>query len=324
MKDIKFLNNPLKKLLLLMVCYTNVVFVSAQMAVPQAGYQNFRIGAVKVVALSDGTIPVNALELLHAEDPEQVPSLLKKAYLNDPVEVSINAYLIKLDNRFILLDTGSGELFGPSYGGKLVESLWAAGYHPNDITDILITHVHLDHSGGLTVKDRMVFPNATVHVNKKEIDFWLNKIHPQENDTDGVKTNRVAFLALKRYLDAGRVNTFEGNVNLFPGLIAKEYVGHTPGHSVFVLESEEEKLVFWGDLIHVAAVQLHGPEVANGYDFDKQRAATQRQKAYEEAANEGYLVAADHISFPGIGRIRRDRNGLNWIPVPYSLTGRTR
>jgi glyoxylase-like metal-dependent hydrolase (beta-lactamase superfamily II) len=100
--------------------------------------------------------------------------------------------------------------------------------------------------------------------------------------------------------------------------------GHTPGHTVFILESENEKLIFWGDLIHIPDVQFHGPDIENNFDFDKEKAAKQRQVTYEQAAAEGYLVAADHISFPGVGRVKKEGTWYRWLPMPYSLLKRTR
>ena len=310
---------------LLILFTVNTICAVAQTTIPQPGYYLLQVGSVEVIAVSDGTVPVSAMELFHeAGEPARVSHLLQDAHLNDPVEVSINTYLIKMQDKLILVDAGAGELFGPMHGGKLITNLRAAGYQPEQITDILITHIHLDHSGGLTQKDSVLFPNAIVHVNKKEVDFWLKHMEPQKNEMKGITSSRSSFIALKRYRDKGMIKVFEGDSTLFPGISTREYVGHTPGHTVFILESKNEKLVFWGDLIHIADVQLNGPELYNGFDFDKQKAVRQRQIAYDEAAKEGYLVAADHISFPGIGRIQRSKDGLRWIPLPYSLIVHTR
>ena len=297
-------------------------FTRGQNLLSQPGYYNLPIGEFEVIALIDGTVPVDANKLLKAPKPGQVNQFLKEAYLTDPIETSINTYLIKAGDKLILVDTGAGELFGPETGGKLITSLKSVSFTPGQITDVLLTHIHIDHSGGLTTKGNMAFPNATIHVNKKEIDFWLNHEQPSPADTRGITANRPAFTALKPYLTAGKVKTFIGSTELFPGLSTLEYSGHTPGHSLYILESNKDKLIFWGDLIHVAAVQLHGPEIPNEYDFDKSKAALQRRKAYHEAAQQGYLIAADHISFPGIGRIKATTKGFDWVPVPYSLLGR--
>lgn len=318
----KTFHMTLKNAILLTLFFSSCVTWS-QVKTPQSGYQVFTIGGIEVIALSDGTVEVSANELLKEKKAGSISLSLEKGFLKNPVEVSINAYLIKTPNKLILVDTGSGELFG-SRGGKLIASINEAGYKASDVTDILITHIHLDHSGGLLAKNTIVFANAVVHVNQKEVDFWSGHVTPKDGESGGVSANRGAYLAMKPYLDAGKVKTFLGNVELFPEIKTVEFAGHTPGHTVFVLESKGEKLVFWGDLIHIAAVQLEHPDLLNDFDFDQKQAITQREKAYKMAASEGYLIAADHISFPGIGRIRASDSGYVWVPVPYSVSGRNR
>ena len=295
---------------------------TAQKLAEQPNYYRLQIGTFEVVALSDGTIPVDAHKLLHPKDPQIIDKLLNEAFIENSVETSINAYLIKADGKLILIDTGSGELFGSDHGGLLVSSLKSIGYSPSQITDILLTHIHADHSGGLTIKGKKVFPNATVHVNKKELNFWLDQEQVAASAVKGLNT--PAFEVLKPYLLDKKVKTFEGDTTLFPGVSTLEYFGHTPGHTVYVLESGKDKLLFWGDLIHIAAIQLKGPAFSNDYDTDKTKAATQRQKAYSEAAKSGYIIAADHISFPGFGRIRASSAGFDFVPVPYSVLKRTK
>lgn len=272
----------------------------------------------------DGTVPVDANQLLKSEHEHQVDELLKESFINNPVETSINAYLIKTNNRLILVDTGAGTLFNDSASGNILESLGNAGYHPEQITDILLTHIHLDHSGGLTVNGKIQFPNATIHVDQKEIDFWLKHENQDKHEPRGYTSNRPAFLTLKPYLKKGSVKTFEGASELFLGLKSVPYYGHTFGHCAFVLESNSEKMVFLGDLVHIAAVQFHAPTLANEFDFDKTKAAKQRKKIYAEASSENYLIAADHIPFPGFGRLKKSNNGYEWIPVNFSSNGKTK
>ncbi|WP_442587090.1 MBL fold metallo-hydrolase [Pedobacter sp. AW31-3R] len=291
--------------------------VNAQQRSNQAGYYHLSIGDFEIIALADGTVPVDAKALLNNDN--KIPALLKKEFLSDTVETSINTYLIRAEKRLILVDAGSGNLFGPHFGGALINSFRKAGFKPEEVTDILITHIHLDHTGGLSSSGKMIFPNAIVHINQKEVDFW--KIHEKVNDSDtrGIISNRQSYLSFKTYLDAGRVRTFSGDTTLFPGLSAHEYAGHTAGHTVYALDSKGKKLVFWGDLIHVTAIQFSDAGIPNEYDFDKVKAAAQRKKAYAQAADGGYFIAADHISFPGIGHVRRDVDGYIWIPVNYSI-----
>jgi len=308
--------------LLLIVIYYNPV--SAQQQLYTGGYYTINVGEFTVTALLDGTVPVDANKLLTSTEIGKIDRLLEQSYLTNPVETSINAYLVKIKDRLILIDTGAGELFKSPNSGNLILSLKGAGYKPEDITDILLTHIHADHSGGLSVAGKIQFPNAVVHLDKKEIEFWTQHEKPVPDEPIGYTANRPAYFVLKPYLDRGRVKTFDGATELFPGIKSATYYGHTSGHCAYVLQSNHEKLVFFGDLVHIGAVQFRAPMLANRYDFDKLKAAEQRKKIYTEAAGEHYLIAADHIPFPGFGRLQNGDDGYNWVPVNFSSTGHTK
>jgi len=128
-----------------------------------------------------------------------------------------------------------------------------------------------------------------------------------------------AMASMNPYVTAGKFKPFNGNTELVPGIKAQASAGHTPGHSTFVVESQGQKLVLWGDLMHVAAVQFANPAVTIQYDTDSKAAAVQRQRAYADAAKAGYWVAAAHLSFPGIGHLRKDGKGYVFVPVNYSV-----
>lgn len=282
----------------------------------QAGYYHFKIGEFEVTALSDGTLPIPTLELLTNAKPGEVAARLAENYQPTSLDASINAYLIRAGGKLVLVDAGTGELYGPTLD-KLTASLRAVGLEPYQITDILITHIHTDHTGGLMHGKRMVFPNATVHVDRREIDYWLNPEQRAKAPEAAKKYFDEAALKMQPYVDAGKVSTFDGATALLPGIRAVPAYGHTPGHSFYVLESQGQKLVFWGDLLHVAEVQMPDPDVTILFDVDSKAAAATRKRAFADAAKSGYWVAGDHISFPGIGHLRADGAGYRWIPMTY-------
>lgn len=289
--------------------------LQAQNAINQPSHFQYKIGKVEVVALSDGTVDVDGHKLFESKFDGQVNKLLKNKNLRNPIVTSINCFLIKIDKRVILVDVGAGELIGSQTSGTLFTSLQRAGYSADQVTDVLLTHIHLDHSGGLIMAGKRAFPFARIHVNKKEIDFWQAHRKPQKSETFGISINRPAYFVLEPYLDANLVHIFEGNTELFPGIKAIEMIGHTPGHTLYELTSDTEKMLFWGDLVHVAAVQLESFDLGINYDLDKKKAAIQRGISYKAAANEGYLIATSHIMFPGMGRIENHNKGFNWVPV---------
>jgi glyoxylase-like metal-dependent hydrolase (beta-lactamase superfamily II) len=169
----------------------------------------------------------------------EIKHLLHRNFLANPVEASINAFLIDTGDKQVLVDTGSGQLFGPKLGGKLQVSLKAAGYAPDEIDMILLTHIHADHSGGGVENGRLMFPTATVYVGKPDVDLWLDpanaanaeRLHLDRRYFDeAVKT-------VKPYLDAGKLKSFSGETAILPGITARPTPGHTPGHSFYVVES---------------------------------------------------------------------------------------
>lgn len=286
----------------------------------QPGYYRMQMGDFEVTALSDGTIPQDVIKLLANAKPGEINHLLQQHYVTTPVETSVNAYLIKTNDKLILVDAGTAEVFGPSLG-QLTKSLNNVGYKPEQIDAVLITHIHPDHTGGLMEGDKMVFPNATIYISKPEVAFWLTE-ESKNKAPEGLKFYfQNAALKVGPYLKAGKVKTFEYGGELFPGITPIASHGHTPGHTFYALESKGQKLVFWGDIMHVAAVQLSNPSIAIQYDVDPKAAAFQRKKAFSDAAKHGYWVAGNHISFPGIGHLRTDGTNYIWMPINYSTYG---
>ncbi|MBC7942210.1 MAG: MBL fold metallo-hydrolase [Chitinophagaceae bacterium] len=280
------------------------------------GVYRFMIGNIPVTALSDGTVPIDLHQLLRGIPFTRTDALLAKSFLRNPYEASINVFLLEVAGRRVLVDTGSGELFGPGNGGKLRQSLSAAGVRLEDITDILITHVHSDHSGGLAVGGRMLFPNATIHVGKADADFFLDKANATRTGYDKRYFDEAA-ATLKPYVDAGRVRTFDRRGEVLPGIVAELRPGHTPGTAFYTLTSLGTRLVFVGDIIHVGEIQFASPAVTITFDQDQPKARTVRQQAFVEFAREETLIAAPHLQFPGVGRIRADGNGYRWVALPY-------
>lgn len=283
------------------------------------GYYRLMIGEAQVTALSDGTDPLHARELLNTP-PEHSDQLLNAQALASPVETSVNAYLVNTGGRLILIDTGAGSLLVATTGA-LQASLRAAGYRPDQVDEIYLTHLHIDHLGGLMDGARRAFPNAVVRANRRDSDYWLSATEAARADAMAKPFFAAAAASLQPYIDAGKFQPFDGATALSGGIRSYPHYGHTPGHTAYGLESGGQKIMFWGDLMHVAAVQFAEPDITIKFDTDAAAAAVQRKSAYAEAAAQGYLVAGAHVSFPGIGRLRKDGTGPGyvWLPVNYAL-----
>lgn len=281
------------------------------------GWYRMPLGAFEVTALSDGTVGLPVDKLLTNVKPGQVQRLLQHAYLGVPLETSVNGYLVNTGDKLVLIDTGAATLFGPTLG-KLVANLKASGYQPEQVDEVYITHMHGDHVGGLMSGDKPTFPNAIVRADQREGDFWLNAAN-MEKAPDGLKdVFKGAQASLAPYVAAGRYKPFDGDTQLIPGVKAIAARGHTPGHTIYMVDSKGQRLEVWGDLMHVAAVQFPHPEATMQFDSDSKAAAPQRKKAYAAAAAQGYYVGVAHVSFPGIGKLRTDGKGYRWLPANYT------
>ncbi len=274
------------------------------------------MGSIRITALSVGTVPLDTHTILLGTTTQNTDDLLKDSLQVNPVEVSINAYLFKEDKRVVLVDTGAGEFFGPGYGGRLLASLAAAGVQPSQVTDILLTHAHDDHMGGLVHGGKIVFPNATVHIGKPDIDFFLDRSNAAKSHY-AVSYFEQAVTALKPYLDAGKIKTFDGTTLIMPGVTAVVHPGHTPGSAFYTLESDGQKIIFVGDIAHVVAAQFPEPSITVTYDVNPELAAQVRKQAFAAFARDHTLIAVPHIPFPGVGYVRAVATGYDWVPIEF-------
>jgi len=281
----------------------------------QTGVFRYKLGAFEITALSDGSVPQDLHALLKGTSKGEVDQLLAHAHRANPVEASINAYLVDTGSRLMLVDVGAGDFFGPGYGGKLVARLKSVGIEPARISDILLTHVHTDRSGGLVRAGKAQFPNATVHVGKADVDFFLAKDNQQGVNGYDKAYFEQATLSLTPYLAAGRIKPFSGVTELAPGVTALPTPGHTPGHSFFRVESQGKSVTFIGDIVHVQAVQFPKPQITITYDVDNDAARRQRLAQFHRLAQERAVVAGAHMPFPGIGHVRAEREGFSFVPV---------
>ena len=313
----QFANLALVALLAALLVASPLAHAQVPMAKGQApGWYRMMLGNFQVTALSDGTFALPVDKLMTQVAPARVESLLARSYLKAPVETSVNAYLIHTGAKLVLIDTGAAGLFGPTLG-KLLINLKSAGYQPEQVDEIYITHMHPDHVGGLVADGKMAFPNAIVRADMREGAFWLKQENLDKAPADAKGFFQGAMASLNPYVATGKFKPFDGETELVPGIRAVPARGHTPGHTIYAVESQGNKLVVWGDLMHVAAVQFAMPSVTIQFDTDAKAAAPQRQKNYADAAKKGYYVAVAHVSFPGIGRLRADGKGYEWLPTNY-------
>ncbi|OUJ72365.1 MBL fold metallo-hydrolase [Hymenobacter crusticola] len=277
-------------------------------------WQHFTLNDWQIIALADGTTTVDLTQVLLDREVQAVMPLLDAAGLTNPVTISINAYLLDNGRQRFLLDTGAGGLMGGT-AGHLIASLAQAGYQPDQIDAVLLTHIHGDHSGGLLSGESLAFPNAVVYVNELDTAYWLSETQMRQAPAARQRSFENARRKLLPYQAAGKLRPFTAGSALLPGIATLGRPGHTPGHTYYILEELGTRLVFCADLAHFVPLQLADPTIALVYDVDPAQAIHSRQLALAEASAAGYWLAAAHAPFPGIGRIEVAKTGYRWQPI---------
>jgi glyoxylase-like metal-dependent hydrolase (beta-lactamase superfamily II) len=294
----------------------NVANAAAPQVKTQApGYYRIMLGDFEVTVLNDGTLSLPASVMTNTTEAETEKALARN-FQKSPFDASDNAFLINTGAKLVLIDTGCGNLLGPT-AGNLLPNLKAAGYRPEQIDEVYLTHMHPDHAGGLMAEGKLAFPNAVLRANQREADFWLNQANLEKSPATMKDFFKGAMASVNPYIAAGKFKSFDGDTQLVPGIEVIAAPGHTPGHSIYSIESRGQRMELWGDLVHVAAVQFRDPSVTIQFDVDSQSASMQRRHAFADAAKAGYLVGTAHLSFPGIGHVRAEGNGYAWVPLIY-------
>jgi glyoxylase-like metal-dependent hydrolase (beta-lactamase superfamily II) len=284
-----------------------------------ASFYRLKLGDFEITALSDGTVKLPMSKIYKNIVESEAEAYLAGHFQSGSAETSVNAFLVNTGERLVLIDAGTGDLMGPALG-KLVSNIEAAGYTTSEIDDVILTHIHADHSGGLVAHGDRVFKNAVLHVNQREEHFWL-KADSKARADKGLGPQIIqAEKCVGPYIDASKFETFADNAAPIPGFGSVLRAGHTPGHSGIIVKSKGEKIVFWGDIAHGDVLQYDHPEVTVDFDVEQKAAAATRAIAFAEAADQKYLVAGAHHAFPGIGHVRRDETNYDWVPLVYSAS----
>lgn len=295
----------------------SISFAAAPLIKTQApGYFRMMLGTFEITAISDGTLDLPVDTLLSA-NAKQTRVQLAKSYLGVPLETSFNAYLINTGSKLVLIDTGGGLLFGDQLG-KLIKNIEAAGYKASQIDDVLLTHLHSDHVGGLLLDGAIAFPNATVHANRRESDYWLSTERMKTASANSMEFFKAAMSTLGPYIQAGKYQPFDADTMIVPGVMAHAAYGHTAGSTVYTVESKGQELNLIGDLIHVGPVQFEKPEVTIEFDVDRSAAKATRLTVFSQIAKSGQLMGGSHLPFPGLGRLKATSKGYQWLPVDYT------
>lgn len=303
-----------------LLCLSTIARAEAPKALTQVpGYYRMMLGQFEITALYDGALDLDT-KLLNNTNPTELNKLLARMFVGNPkMQTAVNAYLVNTGKNLVLVDAGAAKLFGPNLGFVL-QNMKAAGYDPAQVDTVIITHLHPDHVGGITDADgKPIFPKARIMVAKEDSEFWLS-----QKVADGSPEKMQPFFKMARdaaapYQKAEQFQAFAWGSVLVPGIKAVKANGHTPGHTAFAVESDGQKLLIWGDVVHAHAVQFARPGVSIEFDVDQEQAIATRKNIFKTMAISKSLVAGMHLPFPGIGHVRWDgKESYSWVPIEFT------
>jgi glyoxylase-like metal-dependent hydrolase (beta-lactamase superfamily II) len=289
----------------------------AQQKTQAPGYFRLAVGDYEVTALFDGYNDLSP-KLLKGMKPEQIRAMLARHAIETPgVQTAFNAFLINTGKNLILVDTGAGQCIGET-AGMLSQNMKAAGYQPDQVDTILLTHLHLDHVCGLVDANKQpIFANATVYAAKPEADYWLDPKALTRVPEQARPFFKIAQDSTAPYIAAGRFKTFNPGDAPVAEVRTTLEAGHTPGSTTYQFTSKGQSILFIGDLVHNLAVQFEHPEVSIAFDENSKNAIASRDTVFTSAASSKIWVAAAHLPFPGTGHIESVSKHFQWVPVEY-------
>jgi glyoxylase-like metal-dependent hydrolase (beta-lactamase superfamily II) len=278
-----------------------------------------KVGDIDVLIISDGVLPITAVTMATNAPPAELSAWLKDMYL--PPEVldwPLNVAVVRSGGKTILIDSGLGTEFpGFPRAGQLGMRLDAAGIDPASVTDVVLTHLHMDHIGGLLVDGlrNQLRPDLRVHLAAAEAEFWQS---PDFSRTvmpapipDVLRRTASQFLDVY----SSQLRPFETEYEVAPGVILRRTGGHTPGHSIVRIESGGEALTFGGDAVFQPGFE--NPHWQNGFEHDPEESTRVRIRLLKELAASGEQLVATHLPFPSVCHVALAGNAFRFVPANW-------
>lgn len=289
----------MKKKVVLLITVCCLLMAGSIIAQEAKNVFTYKVGLFEISLLAESQGQGNKGILIGATE-----EMMKECAPDGTFPNAMNAFLVKTPDMNVLVDAGLGR--------KLFDNLESVGVSADKVDVVLITHMHGDHIGGMMKDGEVMFPNAKVYISQPEHDYWMGL----EGDRSRQAKNVIA--AYKNQLTLFQPNELEkASKELIPGVTSYGAYGHTPGHVMFLVESDREKMLIWGDLTHAMALQMPYPQVSVTYDVDPEMAMESRKKVLEYAEKNKLPIAGMHIAFPSMGTVTKNVAGSGYRFNPF-------
>lgn len=285
-----------------------------------AVHYHFEIGDIKATIIGDGQalFPAYPLYAVNASKDEVEKTLIRYFLPEDLYRLQCNCLYLEIGDKKVLIDTGAGDSLGPDLG-RLNLNLKRVRIEGAQITDVLLTHCHLDHIGGLMNNGEVSFPNAVIHLSQMEWDFWSKTemdLSSMPIESDFRKNFKKAAIENLHPLKV-RVRPFRFGEEVIPGIQAIDARGHSPGHTNYLIQSADTSLLHVGDVFHHPAFDLAHPDWATAFDQNAKQAYQTRRRILDMASEERTPIFSYHMPFPAMGYVYQKGNVYGWQMSPW-------
>ncbi len=282
-------------------------------------HYRFKFGDFEITTIYDGAVTIGQVYPIFGNDqfPEDVEERLEANFLpKNKMVIPFTPVIVNTGDAVVLFDTGNGALRRNRGAGQVAKALGAAGFAPEQIDVVVITHFHPDHIGGLMEGGKPLYTNARYVTGEVEYDFWS----PKELAEGGGRMASRGRLVQSNVVPLAEKMTFlKGEGEVVPGIRSIETFGHTPGHMAFHIESGNRRMLLWGDVTNHYVVSLQAPEWHVAFDMDKEKAAKTRKRILDMVATDKLLATGYHMPFPALGFVEKAGDGYRWVPASYQL-----
>ncbi len=285
------------------------------------GYVKMKLGKLDILIITDGHLLIQPAQPIFAPGIDKIKveeALVDNFISNYMIDAAINILLIKKEKKIIIIDAGCGSAIGDQ-AGKFLKNLNTAGITADEVTDVVITHLHVDHIGGLIdLNGNLVFKNATYYLAQKEHDFWMSK-EPDFSQSKNKASNEDSILLARNTISAikHQLKLYNFGDSFFDCIKTALAEGHTPGHAVLTIFSDNKSLKHIVDTVHTTLLISH-PEWGTEWDIDFQKGVSTRERILEEQFMSKGLTMSCHLPWPGLGYIAKNENRYLWIPMPIA------
>lgn len=280
------------------------------------GIYRYKIGSLELTAVNDGINRVPLADgFVRNASSDDVNKALEAAFLpKDQFPITFTPLLVNTGSKLVLIDTGNGPQGTSTTVGKAPANLAWAGVKPADVDMVIISHFHPDHINGLrTTEGSLAYPNAEILVPAPEWAFWMDD-GEMSRAPEALQGNFKNVRRVFKDFDS-RINRYEWDKELVPGITSLAAAGHTPGHTAFMIASGNDKLLVQSDTSNLPAAFMVNPDWQLRFDMDGAKAVETRRKLYDMAAADRLPIAGYHIPFPAVGNIEKNGEGYRFVPT---------